>query len=165
MGFFEQGGQTYDPNRPSSKPLAIETGWYQAKITESEIRKTQAGTGEVLKIRYDITGPKYQGRVVFSNISISNPNPQTVEIGRGQLNSLQGATGVHALRSAQDVKQFIGRAVSISVVRKEDQNYGDENGFKNEVRGWKAIEGSQLPQPSNEPAQPTQPAAGSGAPW
>jgi hypothetical protein len=173
MGFFDQGGQTYDANMPSSTPDSIPAGDYTANITEVEIKPTKDGRGEYVKVRHDITGPTHQGRVLFTNINISNPSQTAENIGRQQLNELQGAAGVHALRQPQDLQQFVGRQVSIKVSTKKDEEYGDSKGFKNEIKGWKAIAGSQMPQsqPASQQAASQQqsqlPGTGGGAqpPW
>src|SRR5690625_5981936 len=52
----------------------IPAGWYNAKITESELRDTRAGTGQYIQVRFDITGPQQAGRVMFDNLNIRNPS-------------------------------------------------------------------------------------------
>ncbi|MFA5703763.1 MAG: DUF669 domain-containing protein [Advenella sp.] len=156
MGFFDQGGQQYDPNMPTTTPDSIPAGDYEADIKEVELKPTKDGRGEYVKLRHDIIGPSHQGRVIFANINISNPSQAAESIGRQQLNELQGATGVYALRAPQDLQQFAGRRVIIKVSRKEDKEYGDSQGYKNEIKGWKAMAGSQMPQTSPSQTVPTQ---------
>ena len=45
----------------------LPAGWYTATITKAELKTTSAGNGQFIKLRYDITGPSHQGRVVFGN--------------------------------------------------------------------------------------------------
>jgi hypothetical protein len=54
----------------------LPAGWYSATISQSELKDTKAGNGQYIKLRYDITGPTHQGRVVFGNLNIKNPNPK-----------------------------------------------------------------------------------------
>lgn len=172
MGFFDQGGQNYDANMPSGQFESIPAGEYEADITQIELRKGKNIGSEFLAIRHDIVGPSQQGRVLFQNITVSNQNSQAETIGRQQLNQLQGATGVAALRSAADLQQFVGKRVIVRVVReKDDTQYQDKDGFRNSIKSWKAIAGSQMPQvqPIATSQQPNQAPAGnaaqSNAPW
>ncbi len=135
----------------------LPAGWYQATITSAELKKTKAGTGEYIAIRYDILGPTHQGRVVFGNLNIANPNQKAEEIGRQQLRELMVAIG---LNSVSDTDQLIGGSLSIKLDIKSDEQYGD----KNEVRGFKAAGGgSAAPKvaavPSFAAAHATAPAA------
>ena len=167
MGFFDQGGQQYDPNDPNkfaSEFEAVPAGNYEADITQAELKDGRKRGSQYVNLRHDIVGPSYQGRVLFGRITVSNPNSQAEKIGRKQLYQLQGATGVHAIRTPQDLQQFVGKRVTITVSceREEDpaqQQYADKRGMKNNVKAWKAIAGSQMPQvqPSVTPQQPQQP--------
>lgn len=139
----------------------IPAGWYTVTIAGAELKDTKAGTGKYIAVRFDVTGPSYEGRVVFTNLNINNPNPKAEEIGRQQLGDIARAIG---LPSVSDTDQLIGGNLSIKVTVKKDDEYGDAN----EVKGFKAIHGSAPPSPSN-PSQPQQQAAaaqpGSKPPW
>ena len=124
-----QGNGNYEP---------LPAGWYHANITGAELKSTKAGNGQYIAVRYDITGPTHQGRVVFGNLNIKNPNPKAEEIGRQQLDQLMRATGLAAV---QDTDQLIGGTCSIKLTVRHDETYGDGN----EVKAFKAIEGSAAP--------------------
>lgn len=138
----------------------LPAGWYQATITSAELKKTKAGTGEYIAIRYDILGPTHQGRVVFGNLNIANPNQKAEEIGRQQLRELMVAIG---LNSVSDTDQLIGGNLSIKLDVKSDEQYGD----KNEVRGFKAVSGGALPSvaPSAMPIPAQVAPAKAAPPW
>lgn len=129
----------------------LPAGWYTAKITKAEVKDTKAGTGQYIAVRYDITGPSHQGRVVFGNLNIKNPNPKAEEIGRMELGNLMRAIG---LTRVTDTDQLVGGNVQIKLAVKESEQYGNSN----EVKGFKAIAGGAMPQPAA-------PAAGSVPPW
>lgn len=102
----DQGG--FDP---------LPEGWYTATISGAELKDTKAMTGQYIAVKYDITGPTHQGRVVFGNLNIRNPNPKAEEIGRQQLGELMRAIG---LPSVQDTDQLIGGSLQIKLtVRKQ----------------------------------------------
>lgn len=138
-----ESSSSYDP---------IPAGWYTGTIAEAGLNQTKAGTGQYIKLRFDVTGPSHQGRVVFTNLNIQNPNPKAEEIGRQQLNEVMAACG---LDRVTDTDQFVGRSCSIKVSVRKDEQYGDSN----EVKGYKAVEGSSAPAPA------TSAPAASVPPW
>ena len=133
-------GQTFDANElPQGNggnydPLPA--GWYTATITAAELKPTKDGSGQYIKIRYDITGPTHQGRVVFGNLNIKNASAKAEEIGRMELGNLMRAIG---LARVTDTDQLIGGVLQIKLdVRAATEQYPAQN----EVRGFKAITGS-----------------------
>lgn len=143
-----QSSGSYDP---------LPAGWYSANITQAELMNTKAGNGQYIKIRYDITGPSHQGRVVFGNLNIKNPNPKAEEIGRQQLGEIMRAIGIPRVT---DTDQLIGGNLQIKLDIRESEQYGAQN----EVKGFKAIASSMAVAPAVKDA----PAAASGKaapPW
>jgi hypothetical protein len=116
-------------NTGSFEPLPA--GWYTATISQAEVKQTKAGNGEYIKLRYDITGPTHQGRVVFGNLKAE-------EIGRQQLGEIMRAIG---LSKVQDTDQLIGGQIGIRLEIKQDAQYGASN----EVKGFKSLSGSAAP--------------------
>lgn len=131
----------------------LPAGWYSVTVNDAEIRTTKAGNGQYIAVRYDVTGPTHEGRVVFGNINISNPNPKAEEIGHQQLGQLMRAIG---LTQVSDTDQLIGGSLEIKLAIRKSEEYGDSN----DVKGFKAIAGSSAPrqQPSAPASQsaPTQ---------
>ena len=120
-------GGNYDP---------LPAGWYNANITSAELKPTKDGSGQYIKVRYDITGPSHQGRVVFGNLNIKNASAKAEEIGRQQLGEVMRAIG---LAKVTDTDQLIGGSLSIKLdVRAATEQYAAQN----EVKGFKAITGS-----------------------
>lgn len=140
-------------------PLPV--GWYTAHIAGAEIKATKAGDGQYIAVRYDITGPSHQGRVVFGNLNIRNASPKAEEIGRQQLGDIMRAIG---LAKVSDTDELIGGSLSIKLDIKEAQG---EYKARNEVRGFKAIEGSPTSFKTAAPA--AAPSGGASAkaapPW
>lgn len=144
-------------NTGSFEPLPA--GWYTVTISQAELKATKAGTGQYIKLRYDVTGPTHQGRVVFGNLNIKNPNPKAEEIGRQQLGDIMRAIG---LAKVTDTDQLIGGQIAIKLDVKEDAQYGPSN----EVKGFKSVSGSQapaaaIPQSQGNPA----PSSKTAPPW
>lgn len=136
----------------------LPAGWYVAAITSAELMTTKAGTGQYIKVRYDILGPSHQGRVVFGNLNIRNPSAKAEEIGLQQLGELMGAIGLSRLT---DTDQLVGLDLRIKLDVRNDPQYGASN----EVRGYKASSEGSAPAPSQAaPAAPRQAAPAAAAP-
>jgi len=131
-------------------------GWYAAVINKAEIRDTKDKTGQYVAVRYDITGPTHQGRVVFGNINIKNKSTAAEEIGRQALGSIMRAIG---LSRVDDTDQLIGGALQIKLSIRTQEGYEPTN----DVRGYKAIEGAAMPKVST-PA-PAQDDGKAAPPW
>ena len=148
--FLPQGKTSFDPIPP---------GWYTVTIASAEVKATKNGTGQYIAIRYDVTGPTHQGRVIFGNLNIRNQSPKAEEIGRQQLGELCRAIG---LAKVGDTDQLVGHGLSIKVDIEKSEQYGD----KNQVRGFKPIAGGAPSVPvrssvQNASAAPTKAAP----PW
>jgi len=131
----------------------LPAGWYTAVVNGAEIKNTKAGTGQYIAVRYDITGPTHQGRVVFGNLNIKNPNPKAEEIGRQQLGELMRAIG---LTTVQDTDQLIGGQLSIKLDVRESEQYGASN----DVKGYKS-NGAAAPKVAAKVSAP----AKASPPW
>ena len=162
----ESTGGAYDP---------LPAGWYTAMIAGADLQATKDGSGQYIKIRYSITGPSHQGRVVFGNLNIKNQSAKAEEIGRAQLGELMRAIG---LARVQDTDQLIGGNLSIKLdIRpaRTDASSGKTYDAQNEVKGYKVAGGTapaasmpnfgaSHPQAS-APSAPAAPSASSVPPW
>lgn len=155
----------------------LPAGWYNVAIAGAELKPTRDQTGQYIAVRYDVTGPTHQGRVVFANINIRNQNPKAEEIGRQQLGELMRAIG---LSTVQDTDQLIGGHLQIKLAIRPAQNGYEAS---NDVKGFKALGGApaqmmpqqpmQHPQQYQQPQQsyqqpvqqPAAPMASSVPPW
>lgn len=143
-------------NAGNFEPLPA--GWYTCTISQAELKATKAGNGQYIKLRYDITGPSHQGRVVFGNLNIKNANPKAEEIGRQQLGEIMRAIG---LAKVADTDQLIGGQIGIKLDIKQDAQYGASN----EVRGFKSVSGSVAPSVTAAPASAPAASAKAAPPW
>ena len=154
MASLSQSFNVSDLPESSKNFTPLPAGWYTATISEADIKQTKAGTGEYISIKYSITGPTHEGRGIYGNLNIKNPNPKAEEIGRAALGELMRAIG---LARVDDTNQLIGGSLSIKLDVKLSAEYGD----KNEVKGFKAVAGGSMPTPAaSAPA-----AAKAAPPW
>jgi hypothetical protein len=114
-------------------------GWYNATITGAEIKATKAGDGKYIAVKYNITGPSHQGRVIFGNLNIKNASTKAEEIGRQQLGEIMRAIG---LAKVSDTDQLIGGNLSIKLSMKTGEYAG------NEVKAFRALNGA-APAPTS----------------
>ena len=108
-------------------------GWYNATITAAEIKPTKAGDGKYIAVKYAITGPTHQGRVIFGNLNIKNASTKAEEIGRQQLGEIMRAIGLATVR---DTDQLIGGNLGIKLTVKTGEYAG------NEIKAFKALGGA-----------------------
>lgn len=122
----------------------IPAGTYNAKITKVEVKDTKAGTGKYLNVSLQITGPSYQGRMVFDIINVQNPSQTAVDIGIATMKKIAVAIGETTI---QDTDQMIGADVEIKVKVKNDKEFGP----KNVVKDYKPVGSSPTGSPTNKP--------------
>ena len=157
MAFLEQPIELKDIPADEDREFSpIPAGWYTAAIAGADIRQTKAGTGNYIAVRFDVTGPEYQGRVVWTNLNTRNPNPKAEEIGRQQLGNIMRAVGLTKL---EDTDQLLGGNLAIKVSVRDDPTYGPSN----EVKGYRAIEASAPPVAQTDTK--TAANAASAPPW
>ena len=156
MAFLPQAFDAADLPQSTGNFDPLPAGWYDVAITGAELKSTKDGNGSYIKVRYDVTGPTHQGRVVFGNLNIQNASAKAEEIGRQQLGEIMRAIG---LSRVQDTDQLIGGNLSIKLeVKPADGQYSAGN----EVRGFRAPVGGSAPKP--QAAATSAPAATRAAP-
>ena len=144
-------GGNYDP---------LPAGWYDTTISAAEVKPTKDGSGQYIKVKYQITGPTHSGRIVFGNINVRNASQKAEEIGRQQLGELMRALNIPRLT---DTDQLIGGMLAIKLdIRAATEQYAAQN----EVRGFKAGNGMASDVPTFAPSKPpTAPSKGAAPPW
>lgn len=152
-------GQEFDVN---SLPVSennfdpLPAGWYDVNITGADLKDTKDGTGNYINVKYSVTGPSHQGRVVFGMLNLKNKNPKAEEIGRQQLGELMRACGISRVT---DSDQLIGGRCAIKLTVETQEGYEP----RNNVKGFKAITGSTAP--AFTPAPAAQATASAAPPW
>jgi len=156
MAFLGETFSTDDLPQSERSYDLLPDGWYNVTITKAELGTTKAGNGQKIDMRYDITGPTNQGRVIFGALNIRNPSQKAEEIGRQQLGEIMRAVG---LAKVQDTDELIGKSLAVKV-----KTRAAENGYeaRNEVAGFRAIAGGMAPAVAAPAAAPS---AAASPPW
>lgn len=150
-------GQSFDINDIPESTNSYEPlpeGWYPVVIQAAELKPTKDGTGQYISIKYGLAN---SFRTVYGNINIRNQSQKAEEIGRQNLGDIMRAIG---LSRVTDSDELIGGNLTIKLIIKEDEKYGR----KNEIKGYKAIEGNAAPKPTVKPAAPVA-ASKAAPPW
>ncbi len=145
---------------PSSVYETIPAGKYQAVITESEMKTTKSGTGQYLKLEFEVIEGEYKGRKLWANLNLNNPNQQAVDIARKELSAICHAVNVMQLGDSVELHNL---PLTIVVKIATDQ-YGEP---QNIIKGYAARMTGSYPQPApkqgQNPYASAQPAG--RAPW
>lgn len=138
----------------------LPAGKYRAQIVESDMRVTRNGMGQFLWLMLDILEGPHQGRKIFDQLNLVNPNPTTVEIAQRTLSAICHATGKLQVNDSEEL-HLIPMTIQVTVKPPKD-GYGEKNSIRYLVPDGTAQ--PTAPQPSAAPAQsaPARPAA---APW
>lgn len=135
---------------------AMPKGKYQAQVDEAKVEITKAG-GQMIAVRFNITGETYNGAKVFRRFNVAHTNPEVVKIGVGQIKSLIQASGANVARFTSP-EQLLGLECMINVGVEE---YDGEE--QNVVKGFSKIKMDGMPQMTQQPQQAQQTHAQPGA--
>lgn len=139
-----------EEHKPSAGFDPLPQGNYKVAITASEIKVTKSGKGTQLVCDLQVLDGEHKGRLLWARFNMTNPNPQAVEIGKGELSSMMLAMGI---ASTNDSTELHNRPFVVKVIVKKRSDTGE---LGNEIKGYESLaSASQTPV-----------AAGAGsAPW
>lgn len=119
-----------DTEAPETSIEPVPAGTYPVVIEASEYVSNKQGTGNILKLTYQIIdGPK-KGFKVFENLNLENQSQQAEQIARKALNSIGMAVGILHI---QDTEELHNIPLYIDVSVKDDPKYGLQNNVKKHI--------------------------------
>jgi hypothetical protein len=164
----------------------VPAGWYNVRITESEMKPTKDGAGAYLQLTFDIIDGQYMNRKLFARLNLHNNSQVAKEIAYKQLSAIAHAVGI---LHVQDSQQLHGIPLKVKVKVRTDKTgeYDDSNditSYKNinetvpagglgvtgagaapastppaaAPQGWGAPPPAQHAPPAQPPQQPAPPA-------
>lgn len=97
----------YSPIPAGTYLLALET----SKVKETSKVGERGNRGSYLSVTVVVQDGLFKGRKVFDQFTLSNDNPEAVEIGQGQLSALIRACGKVAVGDSEELHglPFIGK--------------------------------------------------------
>lgn len=89
---------------------ALPDGDYLIRIFESEMKQTKGKTGEFLKLSIHVMTPEFEGRQLFVNLNLNNPNASAVDIANRELGAICRAVGKPVIQDSTELHgiPFIG---------------------------------------------------------
>ncbi len=145
---------------PSAAFDVLPAGWYNVRMTASEMKPTKDGSGSYLSLTLTVEDGQFKGRKIFDRLNLNNKNATAVKIAYETLSAICHATGVIQL---QDSSQLHGLLMACKLKIKPAEGVYSEG---NEVAGYKAAEsgpGVGQGQPAPAWVQPAQPQAAAPA--
>lgn len=100
MAFLGQEVTVADlPEGSDFSPLPA--GAYTVMITNSEMKETNAGTGQYILLEMDVQDGEYQGRKIFDRLNVQNPNEKAVEIAWQRVGEISRAVGLEKVKDSE----------------------------------------------------------------
>lgn len=154
-------GATFDPDAIEEdagfEPLPA--GDYLAQIIESEIADTKSGSGQMLKLTFEILSGDHHSRRIWDRLNIVNANPDAQRIAQQQLKRLCDACGTGAISDSEEL-HFKPINIHVGIRTDKTGNYGPQNTI---TKCWPA-EGENSPISNSVKPAPARPAAAKAAP-
>jgi len=125
MGFLD--GFNANDYEESQDFTPIQEGEYIAVIVESEQKENSKGTGEFLKLKFEIAAGEYKGRTLFANLNIKHRNETAQSIARRELADICRAFNVLQPKDSVDLH---GLPLSIKVVCRQN----DKGEMSNDIK-------------------------------
>lgn len=88
-------------------------GEYNVVINDADYRQTKNGNGYYVSVEFEVYEGEHDGRKLWANYNLVNPNPQAQEIGEQQFAKL--CLAALGKLSCSDTEELIGKAVTVGV--------------------------------------------------
>lgn len=135
---------------------ALPNGEYTVIVSESDMRTTQRGNGSFIALTLEVQAPEqFRGRKLWDNLNVDNPNPKAVEIAQRQMAQLIKACGLEGISSTEQLHNI--PVTAVVRVQKDDAT-------RNEVKGYKVMEGAANQAPAQQPQMAAAPQAAAPVP-
>lgn len=112
----------------AAAPHLIPKGDYQAQVVDSAVVRTASGSGEMLKLTFEVMAGDFRRRRLVERLNIVNANATAQRIAQEMLARLCAAAG---LAGVADSEELHGIPVMIRVgIRPGSGDYGEQNTIK-----------------------------------
>lgn len=148
------GSGSYDP---------IPEGEYTLRALEAEQKTTAKGDGTYIKVKFEVARGEHEGRLMWQNFNVTNPNEKAEQIGRAQLVAWATACG---RPEADNTDKLLDRPFKATVTIEKGKNgYADSNRIKAFLfDAGAAAESKPAAKPAAKTAAPAAAAKGAN-PW
>lgn len=112
------------PAQDTSVP--VPAGDYLVCPVEAAMKTTKAGTGQFIRVVFEVIDGEYRRRKLWQNFTWINPSEKAQEIGRGQFSAMCKAMGMSGI--VDDTSEILQKPVIATVaIVESDWNGKDEN--------------------------------------
>lgn len=154
-------GGTFNPDDiPQDEFEPIPAGEYLAQIIDSEIAPTKSGSGQMLKLTFEITQGELEGRRVWDRLNIVNANADAQRIAQQQLKRLCDALGTGAIADSEEL-HFRPVIIHVAIRQDKSGDYGPQNVIRKFSPAGALPERKVAPQPQKAAPPPK----GGNRPW
>ena len=151
---------------PAAPFELLPPGRYSVQIVQSEMRATRAGNGQYLWLEMDVIEGPHQGRKIWDQLNLVNPNQQTVEIAQRTLSAICHAVGKLSVQDSEELHSI--PMVAVVKVDPPRSANGKDYGPSNSIKTYKAITSSApAAKPATSGFKPAAAPSGGGTtpPW
>lgn len=153
-------------------PDPLPPGDYVMHLDEFEFRQTKDGNGMMFACKFAVAEGEYEGRTVWQNMNIRNPNATAQKIGIGEVKALCAAVGLD-LATVKDEPANLLLVPFLAKVGMEKPQEGYDP--RNRIKAFKPLNAAPAaaapasrPAPAQRAAAPVTAAAKTGSgglPW
>ena len=125
--------ETFDSSQvePAGEMGVIAPGEYTAAIIDSEFKDTKKNDGRFLSLTYKIEGGPEDGRQLWHNLNLENPNEKAMEIAYRELSAICGAVGKVQVSDTEELHGIPHKIkVEVETFTKNDGSQGKSNRIK-----------------------------------
>lgn len=81
----------------------VPDGWYEVVSSGTREKPNKSNAGHHVEVTFTVIGESYNGRKVFANYNVDNPNTTAQKIGLGELKRFAAAAGVERMSDLADL--------------------------------------------------------------
>lgn len=144
---------------PTASFAPIPAGMYLSHITDSDLVPTKDGSGNMLKLTFEILDGQFKGRKIWNNLNVQNQNQDTMKWALADLSAICHATGNIKLQDSAalhfkplKIKVVIGEAKNGYEARNNIKGYESANGAMPAATGFAAPAAAPSAPATNAPA-------------
>lgn len=161
---------------PAAPFELLPPGRYSVQIVQSEMRATRAGNGQYLWLEMDVIDGPHQGRKIWDQLNLVNPNQQTVEIAQRALSAICHAVGELQVSDSEQLHLWpLQVTLAVEADSRDKHLQPHEQRKQNKIKGYAPLgptPTARTPAPqatasrtAPPPSRPAPATTGSTPPW
>jgi len=158
-------GYTINPDEQEQSFEIIPAGEYLVIIEASDFINNKKGTGQILKLTYQVIDGPMKGKKLFENLNMVNESDQAQQISKRTLNSIGLAVGISHIKDSEQLHN-IPLVVDVRIKGDDNSEYGKQNKIQKHLPYGQKKEPALETAQSQFPEKPSNGLKGTGLkPW